>query len=290
MHSLPTAQNLQTPVQWSKQQTQLARFVVEYLNALGASHHWDGDILVAELDEDQARVLTGLMAPAQTLKVAFHPELLTDPSIELICPGSFRLEQILDSIARRSKITCQFGYTEADRWGMAPVTFVPFLFMVLHLGYLSPSRQEENCIEVGCNLVTGQVIANPYRYLVSLYRSTLPPFPAQRYKRRISFLQAYRDCIGQYIVDLLKQEDRKWAEEASAHLQQESQEIAEYFTRLDFLNTTDDKAEERASEKELRLKEAQLRNQPRVVVRPLTSALLYLSESALALNSVPLSR
>ncbi len=269
------------PSSLTAQERQLARFVTDYFAALQAQFRWEDGVLIVSLDEEQATALNGVLSKPQILQLAFQPEDVRDQDTELICLGSFRLEQILESTAKRGQITHQFGYTDDDHDAREPIAFIPFLFVVMQLSCIGPTQQMENCIEVGCNLVTGEITPNPYQRLVSLYRCDVPPFPAVRYKRRVSFLRAYRDLIGAYITEALAQTDHQWAQAASAQLVSEAEEVNRYFATISPAEADESEDNEATSrERELRLKEALRRNSAEVQVRPLTAAIIYLSESA----------
>lgn len=266
---------------FTSQERQLARFVMEYFKAIDVPYTWEERVLAAQLDKDQASFLAGSLSNPATLRLVFRAKDAENyPDAELICPGSFRLDQMVDSVTKRGRITCQFGYTDSDLMRTGPIAFIPYLFLVCQISFLGPTYQKEQCIEVGCDLVNGTIVPNPYRHLVSLYRCRVPPFPAVRHKRKISFKKAFLERIGGYIIRKLERGDHRWAQAASTHLQLESEEVNRYFQSLETIDGPDGEGRDgRQLERSLRLKEAVRRNTPQVIVRPLTGAIVYLSES-----------
>lgn len=272
----------------------IRQFCLDYFAALGAPYYFEGSILVAELDEAQASFLVGAMSKPLKLRLVFtQSDFAQNPDVELIIPGSFRLNQMIDSVVKRGSLTRQFGYTAPERVGSVSVSFTPYLFMICQLSYMSPIHHLERWIEIACNLVDGTIILDPYQYLVSLYRSSEPPAGAVLEKRRISYKQAFFTYIGNYLVEELSREDPQWAVDTHKHLRAETEEIKQYFSQLIKTAERNQRGHEHGKEQQpsdpiapllqeqdLRLKEITQRYTPQVIIRPITAAIIYLSSQA----------
>lgn len=278
-------------------QSRLEQFCVDYLAALNAPHRWEGKVLVAELNEEQASSLVGGMSRPLILRLVFtQRDFEQNSDVELITPGSFRLDQMIHSVTTKGSLTRQFGYTAEERSSSLPIRFAPYFFLICQLSYMSPVNHLERWIEVACDLVEGTIVPNPYQYLVPLYRSPEPPPFAILEKRKISFKQAFFTHIGNFLTKELAREDHTWAVDAHKYLAMETEEIEKYFSNLtsaaelqsqkrkpetssEGVDTSESQAAI-AEEKELRLKEALQRYTPQVIIRPITAAIIYLSAKA----------
>lgn len=194
---------------------------------------------------------------------------------ELVTLGSFRLEKIFQSAARRGQFVCQ--YQEGPT-----TTRIPFLLTSLKISYIADRRKDE-LRSYGVNLKNCRIVPDLYELIRHLPMT--PEFPAP-YRARFTqpqilaaSLQTGWQTIKGAVLEEIRAGDPSWAEAASEQLKLEIEQLETYYQSLTLDNP--ERAAAYAAEKELRIAELKWRCQPRIQVRPLHFALLYLDPACL---------
>src|SRR5690554_6669920 len=100
---------------------------------------------------------------------------------------------------------------------------------------------------------------------VEMIEEGTPP-PELIYRRRLSYKKAYQ-CVQKKLTSDFKYADPSWAKEALAHLEEEKERLENFF-----------KESPEPEERNKRIAELMARAKPRIQVRPLRGAFLYLPQ------------
>jgi len=234
--------------------------------------------------EELARELDGWRAKGGLFQFTFDKRLADNYGAELISAGSYRLDSILKVIRDQAVL--------ADAYLPASVFYEPnirhklldkmhyantgkryyvldqrlvyglyfwFILQVSHLAY----EKREVIKKPLVDLSTGNVLN--YEIPEHLLRAGCPE-GSTAYKRRLSFKKAYERLQEQMTTEL-EMADTSWALEALKQLEDEKQQIEEFYGE-----------HEDQEQKELRLHELFERCGPKIQVRPLRGATLYLPQ------------
>ncbi|MDB5084864.1 MAG: hypothetical protein JWN30_1750 [Bacilli bacterium] len=105
---------------------------------------------------------TGQTPPQNRLRMQFDPNM-TFPDeapaagkIELISLGSFRLNKIFESVAKRGRITKQYQISPPQ---IASQSLEPWLMVPYKVSFIADLRRDE-IRSVGVNLLTGEIFSN----------------------------------------------------------------------------------------------------------------------------------
>ncbi len=136
----------------------------------------------------------------------------------------------------------------------------PYLWFTLRLTYLTYEKREEIRNPL-VDLVNGKVIN------YEIPGDLLKPGSGDSkliYRRKLSYKQAYQR-LQTAITDELKYSDPTWAITATEKLSNEKKQLEDFYSEMP-----------NQEKRQLRINELMERAQPRVQVRPLRAALLYL--------------
>lgn len=239
-------------------------------------------IYQVHIDEQLAKQLDGWRAKSRLFQFTFDKKLSKTYGAELICRGSYRLDTIITLIRKkavlstgylphsvfyepsiRRKILDRLAITNPEcRWYVIDYQciFGPYLWVTLSLTYLAYEKREE-LQKILIDLIDGQIVHHqiPADLLKSGHSD-----PKITYKRKLTFKQAYC-CIQQEITRQLSYSDQTWAQIALEELEKERMQLEDYFK-----NIPDSQHQHK------RIAELMNRAKPRVQVRPLRGALLFL--------------
>ncbi|WP_018132437.1 YqhG family protein [Effusibacillus pohliae] len=215
----------------------------------------------------------GQDVPPTVLNLVFdsETEIAGVERTELVALGSYRLEKIFQSAARRGQFVCQYQTaTPSNRR-------VPFLLTNVKISYLADRRRDE-LRSFGVNLRNNQVIPDLYEAVRDLPMSCqLPEHYREQLKQTgllVASLQTGWQRIKNTILEEIRNSDHTWAELAKEQLAQEINQLETYYESLILEN--EEKMDLYSAERELRVAELKWRCQPRIQVQPLHFALLYL--------------
>ncbi|HOB07857.1 MAG: YqhG family protein [Limnochordia bacterium] len=239
-------------------------------------------IYQVQIDDQLAKELDGWRAKGRLFQFTFDRKLAQSFGAELISPGSYRLDTIIRVLQKQAVLSV--GYLPHDVFYEPAVRmkvldrlklqnpesrfyvidhrlrYGPYFWITLRVTYLAYEKSEE-LRKALIDLISGKVVN--YEIPAELLK---PGFcdPMLQYRRRLSFKQAYQN-LQQEIIKELEYQDPAWALTAARDLAQEQAKLEEYFRDL-----PDPK------QRKLRIQELMDRARPRVQVRPLRAAILYL--------------
>lgn len=239
-------------------------------------------IYQVQIDDQLAKELDGWRAKARLFQFTFDRKLAQTYGAELISPGSYRLDTIVRLIQKQAVLSS--GYLPHDVFYEPAIRrkildrfkikhpesrfyildhnlrYGPYFWITLRVTYLAYEKHEE-LRKLLVDLVSGKVVN--YDIPAELLK---PGFCDQKlqYRRRLSFKQAYQ-CLQREIVHELKYKDPSWAVNAAQDLAKEQARLEEYFSDLPD-----------PDQRRLRIAELMNRAKPRVQIRPLRAAILYL--------------
>lgn len=239
-------------------------------------------IYQVQIDDHLAKELDGWRAKARLFQFTFDQRLAQTYGAELISPGSYRLDTIVRLIQKQAVLSS--GHLPHDVFYepfirrkildrlkiQHPASrlyvldhclrYGPYFWVTLRITYLAYEKHEE-IRKLLVDLVSGKVVN--YEIPADMLK---PGFcsPDLQYRRRISFKQAYQ-FLQQEIIHELKYRDPSWAITAVQELAKEHEKLEEYFRDLPD-----------SGQRNLRIAELMARARPRVQIRPLRAALLYL--------------
>lgn len=240
------------------------------------------DLFQVEIDDQLAKELDGWRARGRLFQFTFDKELAEKYGAELISHGSYRLDSILQVIQKqailargylphtvfyertiRQKIIDRLSLKNPmDRWYVIDHKnkYGPFLWFTLRLTYLAYEKREQ-IRKVLVDLVSGEVIN--YEIPADLLKTGYPN-TQNIYRRKLSYKKAYQ-CLQDEITSQLEHQDPKWAIKATQQFDEEYRQLESYFEDMpDSKHRTN------------RLNELMSRAKPRIQVRPLRGAILYL--------------
>ena len=132
-----------------------------------------------------------------------------------------------------------------------------FTILITRLAY----EKLEDLRKISIDLVNGNVIN--YQIPADLLKPGQPK-NGEHYKRRLSYKQAYNH-LQQGLIQELSLSDPTWAINASRQLEQEQEQLEEYFESLP-----------NSEERNTRITELMNRAKPRIQIKPLRAAYLHL--------------
>jgi len=235
------------------------------------------------LDESLARELDGWRGRERLFQFTFDRKLAEAYGAELIAPGSYRLSTILQAVREKARlarahlphdlfhepsIRSSMLYRLAPKAGAAvrhyvlrvDKSFSPYLWVAFQISRLTHTRHDElfsSCVD----LCAGRI--SPMPIAMQLFVNGPPPSGLVR-RRRLSYKQAY-EKLCRHITSELETEDSSWAEEAWQLIAEEQRRLAHYF---------EDCGEQ--AELESRRKQLVENYAPRILVKPIRGALLYI--------------
>lgn len=234
------------------------------------------------LPEPLAKELDGWRAKERLFQFTFDRKLADTYSAELITPGSYRLDTILQAVRKqaalaRAHLPHEFFHEPSIRKSLldrlahqavGPLryyvlsldnAFSPYLWIISQVSYVTHQRRDE-LYSHWIDLCTGQVTAPPISNHLLVGG---PPNSNLIRRRKITYKQAYGN-LCQHITNELTEQDQTWADEAWNALKEEKRKLADFY-------------EGDATPDELAAKQRILEENhaPRVMVRPIRGALLY---------------
>lgn len=214
------------------------------------------------------------------LNLVFDDETEVDgvEKLELIALGSYRMDKIFQSAAKRGQFVCQY------QSGAATGLRVPFLLTSLKISYIADRRKDE-LRSYGINLKSYQVIPDLYEWVRGLPMT--PELPAY-YKEQmakgqllLASLQNGWQKIKDTVLEEIENSDHSWAEDAEEQLNRQIEQLDTYYQSLMHEHENEEQSAVYTAERELRTAELRWRCQPRIQVNPLHFALLYLDPTQL---------
>ncbi|HHT36237.1 MAG: YqhG family protein [Candidatus Wallacebacter cryptica] len=239
-------------------------------------------IYQVQIDDALAKELDGWRAKARLFQFTFDRKLAETYGAELISTGSYRLDTIVRLIQKQAVLASghlphDVFYEPAvqgkilDRLKMQhPLSrfyvldyrlrYGPYLWITLRLTYLAYEKREELRKPL-VDLVNGRVVN--YKIPADLLKPGTCD-PELIIRRRLSYKKAYQK-LQEAITAELALMDPTWAIAASAQLKEEQTQLEQYFKDMPD-----------SEQRSLRIAELMNRALPRVQVRPLRAAVLYL--------------
>jgi hypothetical protein len=252
---------------------ELRRFTMQFLETLGASLSLENRLLRVELTSDQLAQLEGRTGPRpfweierdeQTvLYLAFDQESAeTDHRAELVCPGSYRLEQMLASTHRLGRLARFTLLPEKDqRPSTAPHrTYLLFHFRVAYEGQWKHEQLIDACVDM-----TNGCIRPDLSRLLDCQAITTE-IPTNIDPRTIEITEAWRIACG-YVTQALSKQDDGWARESLLAMAQERCILERFFP--------DDESFSDDSQHLQHLSELRRRAQPRALARTRLAAMIF---------------
>lgn len=240
-------------------------------------------IFQVHIDEQLAKELDGWRAKSRLFQFTFNKKLAETYGAELISYGSYRLDTIIRLIQKqailasgylphstfyepaiRSKILNRLELKQPGyRWYLIDYKCVygPYLWFTVLLTYLAYEKREE-LRKVPVDLSNGKVVN--YEIPADLLKPGTIPDKQPHYRRKLSYKQAYT-CLQKELTEQLTFSDPTWAITAAKQLDQERTQLEDYFQSF-----PDSK------QRNIRIAELMKRAKPRVHIRPLRAAYLYL--------------
>ena len=239
-------------------------------------------IFQVHIDDTLAKELDGWRAKARLFQFTFDPKLAETYQAELISTGSYRLDTIVRLIQKQAVLSSGLLPHDVfyepvvqrrilDRLKIQNPTsrfyildhqlkYGPYLWVTLRLTYLAYEKREELRKPL-VDLVNGKVVN--YEIPADLLKpGSCDPKLALR--RRLSYKKAYQ-LLQETLTGELKYADPQWAITAAEQLKQEQAQLEQYFQDMPD-----------AEERNIRIAELMNRARPRIQVRPLRAAILYL--------------
>lgn len=258
---------------------EILHFTLEYFENLGASVFPKGGLLRVELTPDQYAQLEGRTGPPpfwetqddnlRVLYLAFdHDAAEADPRAELVCPGSHRLEQMLNSAHRLGRLArCTLLPPGVESTLDTPhLTYLLFHFNIAYEG----QWKQEQLVETAVDLTSGDLRPEIARYVAS--HTVTCQLPDVVVKRQLGFTQAWHIACTS-VMDTLRKQDDGWARESLLALAQEQCTLDRFFRhRVDTDGSSQD------PERLHHLNEIRRRAQPRAIVRTRLAAVVFTPE------------
>ncbi len=239
-------------------------------------------IFQIQITDELAKELDGWRAKGGLFQFTFDKKLAETYGAELISSGSYRLDSIIqviqkqaiissgsvshdifyEPVIRRKLIEKLSLYQPGFRWYVLDhkCKFGPYFWFTLRLTYLAYEKKEE-VRKVLVDLSSGKVVS--HEIPAELIEQGAPT-DQEIYKRKLSFKQAYR-CVQKELTNELQYANSGWAKTANETLMEEQQRLEDYF-----------KDSPESAERNQRITELMERARPRVQIRPLRGAFLYL--------------
>jgi hypothetical protein len=234
------------------------------------------------LDASLAKALDGWRGKERLFQYTFDRRLADTYGAELIAPGSYRLDTILQAVRNQARLSR--AHLPHDLFHEPSIrsslfqrlvgkagssirlyvlnlerSFSPYLWVVSLVSRITHQRSDaihHSCVDLRTGRVTPLPISN------QLFVGGLPPGGTIR-NRVLSYKQAY-SLLCQHIARELEDQDQSWAEKAWEFLEEEQAKLARYY------EGTGDQEQLAARQKALAENYA-----PRVLVQPVRGALLY---------------
>lgn len=274
--------------------SRVKRLVESLFTLAGVEYSWADGCLSAQLSGEAMSALEGRWSNPGALLLAFEPEVVaTHPEADLVAPGSFRLERFLTWIRREvglsrvflpalprgagqrhlpdylrqmtesTPLTSYYLLEESQEWE-------PHLLVAFLAARVGEERRETLHL-AGVNLVTGRVGLD---FADSLPKASGPAGVPQA-RRRIPYRRAYAAAVDS-LAARIRAEDGGWAAASLERYETEARQLHAYYEELARENRADaDALRQLEANRERRLEEQKDRFLPRVLVRPVATALLY---------------
>ncbi len=239
-------------------------------------------IYQVQVHDELAKELDGFRAKGGLFQFTFDKKLAENYGAELINPGSYRLDSIIKVIQKQAVISSgtlphHVFYEPAIRrklmeklslkqpgfrWYVLDhqLKFGPYFWFTLRVTYLAYEKTEE-ILKPLVDLASGKVVGHE---IPGDMMEEGAPSDEQIYRRKLSYKQAYH-CIQKELTSEFQYSNPAWAKTALEKLAEEKQQLEEYF-----------KDNLESEEQNKRISELMARAKPRIQVRPLRGAFLYL--------------
>jgi hypothetical protein len=205
-----------------------------------------GELILAQC---QVNVPPSFFRPARqetlNLQLVCRPELLTKyPGAELVTPGSFRLQWLVDGLKERGRVfrgvyPYDLDAAKIERQitaiGPAPLNFYfkrPTLFFHPHLlvNFKAALETDEKLEELRClsiNLVSGAIATDLLSQLQGK-KLTLHPPQKNLVTKKIPYSEGLR-TLQNHLQWLLRNRDSRWVEAARRRFEQEVKYLESYY-------------------------------------------------------------
>lgn len=276
------------------QNKEIRSFVLRTLKAFGAPvQELSEELVLAQVTVEHPPFIFGPpRLETLNLNLVFTPEDLKKyPGAELMIPGSFRLNWMIDGIRQRGSITLGAVHYETNlrRWqreiqSLLPKDFPYFFFHKPSLVYrpfmlanfIISNQTDERYdypYSIAIDLITGEPWPELSQHLEG--HSVTERLPTTGLlDEAISIIDAVAACKDQ-AEEVAKAHDRQWAAEAKARFYEELDFLQRYYAEDD----TNDGFINRANELYAKFR-------PRTVIRFVNLAILYLPEVKYTLQSL----
>ena len=207
-----------------------------------------------------AKALEGLPYPNKNqYRFSFQP--CDDPEVEVIRPGSSRLERIVGTIRQKSFFARAF-------FPGSPLA--PSLLVHFKVVYLTDQRLEELLL-LNMDLMTGEIQKLTLKQLSLWGEAQREPGDAHVLSAKISYEDAFQTLCS-HVKSLALSRERDWARSARMARSAEAiLDLESHYQRA----LRERGGEEKALERERRLRELEMRYRPRILAIPLNFALVY---------------
>ncbi len=240
---------------------------------------------------------TGTEPETMTMNLIFDSEKApTDIRGEEIHFGSRRLQQIFHSTKKRGRIVRLYQvpinpipkYRQHQQPQIkGPIqTLHPWLGINYKIEFLS-DKKKDILLSLGINLANGEMKENFLNHLRKIELTPVLPFNVSASRPFLSVREAALQ-LEEWVLHEINKQDFHWAIEAEARLQEELEQIENYYQSLpheksdegfdEEKNKQDNDIEEKAVEKERRIEEIKWQYSPRVKVMPINFGIFYLNE------------
>lgn len=253
----------------------------------------DEDLLVTQVIVEHPPLFFG--PPRQekvVLNLVFRPEAVTQyPGVELVTPGSFRLDWFIDGVRRRGRLTQQSVHWEMNlrRWQreiqpLLPadlpyfffhhpsLSYRPFLLANVAVSYRTDERTDE-LYSFGLDLVNGEIRPQLQEALQDKTVSVRLPATGLQ-KEAIPPAEAIAVC-KRYVISKAQEKDPSWSIDAQQRFEVELECLERFFL-----------GENEQADFDRRTREIYLKFKPRIVLSWINLALIYLPEIRYTLQSL----
>jgi hypothetical protein len=202
------------------------------------------------------------------LNLAFDPDVAVDglDTLELVAPGSFRLEKIFEATKKRGRFTLQYEKTEG--------ALHPLLVVNYKISFIA-DRCRDEIVSFGIDLTNGAILPHAFHTLAALPFEPEPPSTCTLLHPSLSVEEAWR-ILQSAVTTYISHSDQSWAAEAEKQLQREKKQLEDYYASL--IRTEEDDLSLLAAERDLRISELEWRCQPRIAIKPFNIAILYIRQ------------
>ena len=233
--------------------------VLKYLTLFGAEIQKTQTCYEILAPLELAKALEGLPYPNKNqYRFSFQP--CDDPEVEVIRPGSSRLERIVGTILQKSFFARAF-------FPGSPLA--PSLLVHFKVVYLTDQRLEELLL-LNMDLMTGEIQKLTLKQLSLWGEAQREPGDAHVLSAKISYEDAFQTLCS-HVKSLALSRERDWARSARIRWREAILDLESHYQRA----LRERGGEEKALERERRLRELEMRYRPRILAIPLNFALVY---------------